>query len=255
MNDYKYHLISDSLYYPRDLDFRSNLTGLTGYASLYSVTEETTKAVKREGTVAGYAGPVWSERLWLDVDSYDEADRVELKLKELGYDYIAYDSGGKGAHFGILRIHPPSHLLPKKDRLWAREHFPQADSSVYTPLQLFRLPGTVHEKTGRKKEVVAKRPGISLILPNLDSRTVQSTAAHSSNRESIFKDGRILYNIKQAQVGNRHYTLVKVAYALKEKEVDPSIAQWFLQEVNKCFSEPKEAEQVDKIVASILSRP
>jgi hypothetical protein len=254
-NEYKYNLVSDSLYYPRVLVFSDNTTNHMGYGSLYAVTEETVEAIKREGTVSGYSGAVWSKRVWLDIDSYEEADKVEQKLQEMGYDYIAYDSGGKGAHFGILRDHPPSHLLPKKDRAWVREHFPQADSSIYTSLHLFRLPGTVHEKTGRRKEIVKEQKGTQLILPNLDLSRGRSTASYTqSSVESIFKDGRVLQNIKQARVGDRHFTLVKVAYALKDKEVDPTIAQWFLQEVNKGFSEPKEVEQVDKILKGIYEK-
>jgi hypothetical protein len=253
MNEfYSQFLVSDSLYYPRDLAFYSDLSGHTGFASLYAVTLESAEAVRRAGTVAGFAGPVWAERLWLDVDGYDLAEEVELKLNKMELDYVAYDSGSKGAHFGILRDHPPSHLLPKKDRLWAREHFPQTDSSIYTPLHLFRLPGTVHEKTGRTKEIVRVQAGQKLRLPEIATNSPGlGKFQPNSMAESIFKDGRLLHNIKQARVGERHPTLVKIAYALKDKETDPSIAQWFLNEVNKLFPEAKDVEQVNKIVESI----
>lgn len=258
MEGYVYYLYSDSTYYPGDLHFCTDINNYKGFSSLYAVTEETAEALKREGTVAGYAGSVWSERLWLDIDSYEMAESVELKLKEMGLDYIAYDSGGKGAHFGILRDHPPSHLLPKKDRAWVASNFPQADLSIYTPLHLFRLPSTVHEKTGRQKTLAGVCKGRTLNLPALQTgvlRSLQSMGHARNEKESVFKDGRLMYNIKQARVGERHATLVKVAYALKDKETDPNIARWFLNEVNKLFAEEKDPEQIDKVVANIFSKP
>lgn len=260
MNEYIYHILSDSLYYPKPLEFITGdlLIKRTGFASLYAVTRQDYEALKRTGTIAGFTGNVWSERLWLDIDGYEQAEQVELKLKEMKLDYIAYDSGGKGAHFGILRVHSPSHLLPKKDRAWVTENFPQADSSIYTPLHLFRLPGTMHEKTGRAKEVVTVCQGNSLDLQSTGAvkRPIfQHPKASSVSKGSIFKDARILQSIKEAKLGTRHKTLVTIAYALKDKGTDYECALWFLGQVNKLFPEAKSEIEVDKIMAGIFSRP
>ncbi len=257
-NDYIFHILSDSLYYPKPLVFITSdlLPKRTGFASLYGVTKADYEALKRSGTIAGYSGNVWSERLWLDVDGYEKCDAVELKLKQMGLDYVAYDSGSKGAHFGILREHAPSHLLPKKDRAWALEHFPEADSSIYSPLHLFRLPGTVHEKTGRAKEVVSNTPGNKLILsdgPNTKVRSI--TRKVSTDNPSIFQDARILNSIKEAKLGTRHKTLVTIAYALKDKGTDPTCALWMLTEVNKLFPESKNETEVQKILTGIYEKP
>ena len=259
-NEYDYNLLSDSIYYPKQLlfakglNFSSDNDSNTGFGSLYSITQESAEAIQREGTIAGFNGCVWSERLWIDVDSYEEAEKVELTLKGMKLDFIAFDSGGKGAHFGVLRNHPPSHLLPKKDRVWVRKHFPKADSSIYSSLHLFRLPGTVHQKTGRRKRLVVQEPGTALTLPKYEPFILKSPVFISAN-ESVFKDYRVLQNIKNARTGDRHYTLVKIAYALKDKNVDETYSRWFLGEVNKLFEEPKTEIEVEKIVGSILSKP
>lgn len=262
--EYIYHVLSDSLYYPKPLLFVTSdlLPKRTGFASIYAISKTSYEAIKRAGTVAGFAGEVWSERLWLDIDSYEVAESVELKLKAMGLDYVAYDSGSKGAHFGILREHAPSHLLPKKDRAWVTKHFPQADSSIYTPLHLFRLPNTTHEKTGRRKEIVSicedKDKTRSIIFSEIEQKSLRSLPVISkgtSLEESLFKDARILQSIKEAKLGTRHKTLVTIAYALKDKGTDLTNALWFLHECNKLFPEAKSEVEVEKILSGIYEKP
>jgi len=64
------------------------------FASVYSVTEVSAEAVVAAGTTAGFAGVVWSERLWLDIDSYEKSEVVEKRLIEMGLDYVAYNTVG-----------------------------------------------------------------------------------------------------------------------------------------------------------------
>lgn len=224
-----------------------------GFGSLYLVTKETAQAIVAAGTTARYQGVVWSGRLWLDVDSFEAADAVEARLNKMGLGYVAYFSGNRGAHFGILRSSPPSHLLPLQDREWVRAHFPEADDSIYTHLHLFRLPGTPHIKTGQPKVLVAKKAGKAIEHKPWSAASSQVIKAPSPNYAvgSVFESIRVMGNSIPTTNGNRHPTLVKLAYALHDKGVDPSIAVWWLGEVNKMAEEPKEDWEVEKIVKSI----
>lgn len=221
-----------------------------GFTSLYAVDGETAKAIVEEGTTKGFKGVVWGQKLWLDVDNYEAASEVEERLKKMKLAFVAYDSGSKGAHFGIERKAMPSHLLPSRDKAWVKEHFPEADVSIYTHLHPFRTPGTVHEITGRVKRLVAAESGNTLTLP--PRREEMLIVPKSTNELSVFDCFRVMYNIGPAENGERHAQLVRLAYALKDDAgVDAETALWWSLEVNKRFQSPKTQEEVERIVRSI----
>lgn len=256
--DYLYHLYSDRANYgssPMFVD-SENLPA-TGYASLYAIDELTAQAIKQAGSAQGFKGVVWSKRLWLDFDSYESAERAESKLIELGVDYVAYDTGGRGAHFGILRnATAASHLLPKQDRQWVQREFPEADRSIYTHLHPFRLPGTVHEKTGRRKELVSERRGNVLQLPPLEREEIASSPLGRVERgeRSLFSCFRLMAATRPAYNGDRHATLVKIIYALKDDAgASAETALWWASEWNKMLDEPKDYSAIEKAVQSIYA--
>jgi hypothetical protein len=236
----------------------SNRIDVEGFTSIYSVDERTAEAIQQAGTTISFKGVVWSDTLWIDVDSYDQASEVEAKLKELGYAYVAYDTGGRGAHFGIHLSCAPSHVLPYQCKAWVAEHFGAlgADLSIYTHLHLFRLPGTHHERTGRPKELVGRYEGRALVLPRWEpkagSLALSGVASPTSYKNSILDNYRVLANSVPARNGERHTQLVRLAYALKDGQgLDADRALWWANEVNKLFEEPKDEAEVEKLILSI----
>lgn len=243
-----------------------------GFISLYSVDKPTAMAINQAGTCKGYKGIVFSERLWIDVDSYEAADAVEERLREAGYDYVAYDTGGRGAHFGILRLSadssgilgpglegmfPCSHLLPLQDKQYVQEHFPEADSTIYTHLHPFRLPGTPHHRTGKRKTLVSEGGGRSLALPAFKQESVERPIGEflsgSKDGKSILDITFITRNSEPAKAGERHAQLVRLCYALRDNGYGINIARWWVNEVNKRFQPKKTEEEIEKVVQSIFS--
>lgn len=252
MNGFIYHLYSPGKWVTDPVRFINDVGSgaVSGFQSLYAVDATTTTALIRENTAKFFKGVVWSERLWVDVDSYEGAEEVEKTLKKMNLDFVAYDSGGKGAHFGILRDHPPSHLLPMKDKVWVKSHLPPTDTSIYTHMHLFRIAGTVHELTGRRKELVIERRGSALRLPPLEEKAL--IVSEGQLAESIFDCYRVMANTVPAINGERHHTLVRLTYALKDEAKLPAeTALWWLFETNKLFNEPKHEDEVTKIIRSI----
>lgn len=260
VSDYEYSIYSSVLGYGKLPSFRRNheLGNLKGFSSLYSVSKQESENITAAGTISGFKGSVWSERLWVDVDSYDSADAVESKLKELGYDYLAYDSGGKGAHFGISRETRPSHLLPEQDKHWvqtALSGIPGIDTSIYTHLHLFRLPGTTHERTGRPKELVEHSTGTSLVHGSY-IRPVRTSdpspyLANGTGDKSVFSSYQVMSQVGKVRVGGRHASLVKSAYGLRDTGIPVAAARWWLLELNKHFEEPKREEEIEKILQDV----
>lgn len=256
LNEYRYSIFSTSTNYgasPNFVDVSELPRG--GFGSLYLVSKKTAEAIKQAGTTKKFAGVVWAGRLWLDIDSYEAAEKVEGRLQQMGLNYVAYDSGHRSAHFGILRRAAPSHLLPVQDKEWVRAHFPEADLSIYTHLHLFRLPGTPHLKTGRKKVLVSRQPGAALVHRPYVGELGEARPSKSfySLGTSVFESRRIMSNSVPTTNGTRHPTLVKLAYALHDKGVPPEVARWWVAEVNKLAEEPKEDWELDKLVQSIYA--
>lgn len=259
MEGYRFHLFSPKPTYGVVPTFVSSgdLTARQGFGSLYAITEDSAAAIEAEGTTQGFKGCVWSERLWLDFDSYEAADRAERKLKELGYDYVGFDTGGRGAHFGILRDALPSHLLPQRDKQWVRSNFPEADLSIYTHLHPFRLTGTCHERTGERKRVVCEQRGSTLTLPPFERRDLEistNTASEPGRGEgkSVFDCYRVMKEMVPADNGERHYSLVRLIYALRDDaKASGQLALTIALERNKLFLEPKDEAEVAQIVQSI----
>lgn len=253
---HNFYLVTDGLYYGDRLHFvhGDTLGDHKGFQSLYAVCKEDAEALQQAGTAKGFKGVVWSERLQIDCDCNEDADRVRLYLKENSYDYMEYSTGNRGSHFGILRNSNPSHLLPQQDRAWVRKRFPFADLSIYSHLHLFRLSGTLHEKTGRPKELVFQQDGKGVEHETVDLSEYDipdSPSPLSSIEGSILDDFQIAHYSFPAMVGNRHYSLVNVCYGLHRLSVSEANARWYLNEVNKRYKDPKETTEIDKIIQTI----
>lgn len=256
MNDYSYYLYSPiATYGSQPTFYRNNKLPSEGFSSLYAVDEATAHFIAKEGSTRWFKGVVWSPFLHLDFDSYEAAERAEKRLEELGYAFRAFDTGGRGGHFAVSRSCTPSHLLPIRDKHWVASIFPEADLSIYTHLHPFRIEGTIHEKTGNRKRLVCERGGGSLVLPPLARETIQAVRFPSGNRQetgSIFDCFRVMANTVPSSNGERHKTLIRLIYALKDQAgVDVEVARWWCLEWDKMCSEPKGEDEIEKAIRSI----
>jgi hypothetical protein len=224
-----------------------------GYRSLYGVSLADAEALTNTGSIVGFKGTVWSERLVLDIDDYTKAEAVEARLRSMELDFTAYDSGGKGAHFEVLRDHGPSHQLPQKDKAWVVQNFPEADRTLYSHLHLYRLPGHVHETTGRRKEIVTRSSGRSLTLPPLARRDVGPMASPTTaGGGSMFAHWRVMMCLRPVEPGYRHENLRNLTYALRDDaQVDAGLAYTVALHVNALCDDPKPEEAVGQIVSSV----
>jgi hypothetical protein len=221
------------------------------YASIYAVPEETARAIEQAGTAAGFKGVVWSQRLWLDFDTEDAAERAKRRLKEEGYDHVVYTTGGRGCHIGILRRAFPSHTLPAQDRAYAQSNFPGCDLSLYWHLHLLRLPGAVHERTGKTKQMLYRVEGKELELPRWEPQDVAvNSKTVEPSRGGMFKIWSVVSKLSvEPAEGGRHRHLVALAKALQaDAAMTEEECLWVVREVNRGFPEPKGEEELLRIV-------
>ncbi len=252
-NNFIYRIGSIDNHLPRPPRFFTN-GALAGshcrFASVYAVRSEDAHCIEEAGTAAQFKGIVWSQRLWVDFDNEEAGRAAQSKLKELKYDHCVYTTGNRGCHIGIARDARPSHLLPIQDKLWVKANLPGADLSLYWHLHLIRLPGAIHEATGKPKSLIYKVSGNALVLPSYTPEEVNKTVQESNpNRPSIFSVWEIVSNLTGGEEGNRHQQLLTIAGALRnEGKVTMDEAMWVCAEINRGFSAPKSTEEVERIV-------
>jgi len=233
---------------------------LEGFTSLYQITEDSAKGIITAGTTAGFKGSVWSERLWIDLDSKETLSKTKGVLDGMGVSYDVWFTGNRGFHISIQRDSSPTHILPEQDKSWVKGHIPYADLGIYTHLHLFRLPGTVHAKTGARKTLVESTPGVSLVHAKYQrpvTRIPSSTGTMQSNNNmvSVFSDFHINSKLGRVRVGNRHHTLVSVCNALRDRGFELSFTRTWLIEMNKDFmGGGKSLEEIERVVQSIYQR-
>jgi len=241
--------------------YRINELPNYGFSSLYYITQSQANQLESTGS-KGFKGSVWSERLWLDFDSQAAGQTALTEIRRNEWDFICYSSGRRGFHIGLLRKEQPSEFLPAYDKRWARKYFPDCDTSIYSHLHLFRRPGDRHETTGRRKSMVSQAatgqpipPLASEEIADTEQRLIQGLLEVAletpDNNKSIFDDLYIRSLSTPRAEGDRHPTLVKLAFALQRRGYGAGIALFWLEEVNKLYTSPKGSSELDKIVRDI----
>lgn len=246
---YEYYLFKFQVY---DTNFlimhRSELPAL-GFSSLYAITKEDAEALVSASTSVQFKGSVWSQTLAIDVDDEEVALVVENRLSEMKLDFTVYSTGNRGKHFYITRPHSPSHILPQIDKEWIKEHFPSCDTSIYSNLHLFRLPGAIHDKTGNRKKLLCSYKGIPLILP--DHLTQNDHILYKSGKDvtqSIFLDQWVMSQTVPWQDGKRHEALLNLGVKLRKNGEPIEFIERWLYHANLLHTPPKPQEELDRII-------
>jgi len=134
----------------------TELAKRTGFRSLYGFSEEDAKVIVDEGASRGFSRfPVYAEQLVLDFDEgYDDNCKRMVKwCKQEGYSYTLWVSGSKGYHLEIEAVPKYSKEVPFSQQKLLQSLAIETDYSLYQHSRLYRLPNTVHAKTGKRKVV------------------------------------------------------------------------------------------------------
>jgi hypothetical protein len=138
------------------------------YRSLYGYGPETTKMIETNGNTRGLKGqPVFSDLIIIDCDTGEEGLVVQNRLEALGVNFEQWLTGNRGCHF-----HIPIEPMYGTDVIWSQTLWltdiglwDVIDTSIYREGGQIRVPGAVHEKTGRVKEKVRTVEGDKPRIP------------------------------------------------------------------------------------------
>ena len=145
------------------------LKGRHGFESVYRFSASAAETMQRRGSIAGCSNfPVYTDRLLIDLDDgVTSAKRLKSILIKQNLAHLIYNSGNKGYHF-LIPCKPMFDLdVPYTQRVWVEDLNINADLSLYRHNSMIRLPGTINEKTGKRKKLIAVNKGSKLVLDNI----------------------------------------------------------------------------------------
>lgn len=134
----------------------SDISRYYGFRSVYAFSQEDAEEIKKSRSSKGFNRfSVFSDKLLFDLDNGDQGlnDIIGWADNE-GFGYEIYESGSKGLHVELPTVAKYSPSLPGTHKEIAKKIYPKADLSIYRHGSLYRLPGTIHKKTGNPKKLV-----------------------------------------------------------------------------------------------------
>ena len=140
------------------------------FRSLYGYPPEVYNRIEDQGNTRGLKGcPVYSEHLIIDCDTVEDAEKVEARLLELGYEFSVWTTGNRGLHFHIPIEPMFGTAVIYSQIMWLRSVglWKIVDRSIYREGGQIRCPGAIHRKSGRPKSRIRDHDGDVLVVPEL----------------------------------------------------------------------------------------
>ena len=198
------------------------------YRSYYRHPEAFREYVRKNKTVSGWDGEVYTDFLWMDIDYTDLDEALEKVKRIIGRLEVVFDiprstlrlyfSGSKGFHVGIdtrLFNMKPSRAVPAQCKALAAEFAGDVDIdlAIYDRVRIFRLSNTINTKSGLYK--------IPLTWQEIDTLTIDEIKALATERrEAINFDVEVNEGV--------------LAYMLEEvKETAPSKTESHAPQIKK----------------------
>lgn len=238
--------------YTRHGDMRPSdvATALHGFSTVYSFSEEHANIIRSSGSSKGLNKyPVYADCITFDLDNGDKYLKPLIEwFTEKGLGYRLYDSGNKGYHLCV--DHTPIYDidLPYTHRLLAEATGVEYDPTLYQAGRLLRNIGTIHEKSGRPKQLIEEVEGESLLEITLrhppESRFKISEVEDEELLPFVFSRVAQLVN-NSPGAGRRHVTFYGLAKDAARCGISFDTVLEMCQLVNSTWGgDSKESEQV-----------
>jgi len=153
------------------------LKTLHGFQSVFGYPPETAGWVKKHGSTKGMKhATVYCDTILVDYDDEPEvAEAAILYLRNHGHRFTVWDSGNRSVHLHVALEPIEGVWVPGAVKQWVRQYLRPSDLSFYHAAGMYRLPGTVHEKTGRAKVQTAEYQGNPVVIEYTKEAVTVST--------------------------------------------------------------------------------
>lgn len=242
-----------------------------GFRSVFLFDETAVEEIQAQGNSKGMQRfTTYSDCIFMDLDGPDPDDimKFETHLQALGVNFTVWVSGGKGIHYHIpLSEMYTHHYLPQAVGQWVRDRcgevggIASVDFSLYRSNSLFRLPGTVHQKTRKKKKLLRSSVGSPVVL-DIEQLVLKADRERpireyslpylGGEQEALMALLTFFSNIPV--VGTRYQTLWRVAKGLAQGGFSKEFATEALEKMNESWGEhAKEYEEVERALGEAYS--
>ncbi len=142
-----------------------------GFRSVYAYGHALAQHILATGTTRGMQQQsVYSDELFVDFD-HSQGEDFLLHLYDEGIQHSVWTTGNRGVHVHVAIEPMEGVAVPDSQAAWVKGNVVGADPSFYIHGGQWRLPGTVHAKTGRLKtkhhELTGRRLEIPLVTPRV----------------------------------------------------------------------------------------
>lgn len=254
MSNFNYLLYKEKVQFDGKIITLDEIPTNGGFITVYTYDESLPEYFKSNGNkIVGYAStnpPALSRVFYVDFDD-NQAAATDLRNR-LIKDKIAfklYDSGGRSIHFHILRepvVSAP--YLPVSDRDWAKSSIPGCDLSLYQHSRVFRLPNTVHDKTGKKKVLIEEHTGSKMYIPLKEVILPTRSKVDGIDYEGIFNSCVVRNCIFGVDNGARNKTFIAAAICLFDLGCTQEWINTFLRACNAQCNPPLSEIEIGNII-------
>lgn len=191
--------------------------------------------------------PVYSDVLFVDFDDGLESPGYHKLLALLlnnGLAFQSYASGSKGVHVHVAIDPMFGSEVPYSQKVFMEALDVGCDLSIYRHSSLIRLPGTIHDKTGKAKEQI-NEGGFDLL--QIPSKTLPVFANVEVADANLFyvaatRLAGLLHN--EPPTGNRSLTLWSLAKNLANSGISFETTLELAYTVNNSWKHPKSESEV-----------
>lgn len=218
----------------------------TGFRSICQYTEEQVNEAYSAGTIKALEDTeVLCDQMFLDFDNSPlNALIFEAWCQDNCYQYEKYDSGSRSIHFHVDIVTIDARCAPASIKAFLIKEFGEGfcDISFYHYAGLYRLPGTVHKKTGRKKELISTGGFFALDIPLIEKTKFGQLNLDICNFEWALIN-YINYIKAPPTEGNRSLTLWRTAKMFAESEVSYPVAEELITIMNNSWGRMSKPQQ------------
>jgi len=196
-----------TLYRPKDEAPKLSTTPIadSNFRSVYGYPPPAAEHITAQGNVRGlYDFAVQSSTLFIDVDEDDHLDEIEKIVAGLGVGYSVWRSGNRGLHFHIdMKSYTSKHLpYSQKKFIESLGLADKVDLTLYRHHSIFRVPGAVHQETGKVKTLIREVAGPVLEIQIVEEPIPEYTTLETGDSVSVARFRRNL--LQKRGVGQRH---------------------------------------------------
>jgi len=178
------------------------------FRSVYCYNQKTKEYIEQQKSTKHLRGvELYSDMLFIDVDGSDEdVQFVGNQLLDLGVCFQYWTTGNRGAHFHVPIEPMTSVFVPQSQSYWIRHHldYNKIDISIYNSNGQIRLPGAIHQKTGKVKRLQEFIDGNKLQIPIIKTCIVKPSKNVMPATRSSY-----IYNLtRHKSSGKRHMHLM-----------------------------------------------